>query len=616
MDKIKMSAIRAKFPMYQDMPDDQLVIGVHRKFYGNVPFKDFNSLIQYDTQKPDPTEGMSGFDKFRAGVGKAMVDTGRGLGQMVGAVSRDDVAESRALDAPLMDTGAGMAGNIAGNVGMALAPGGILKGAGMAAKAAGLGSAANALSTAGGIAMAPTNIPAALGVGAVQGAIQPSASNGETIGNIGLGAVASAAVPALIRGGQMVKAAIDPFSDSGQSRIIGRAMREAAGGGASADDAVRNMRAATELVPGSLPTAAEAAQNPGIAALQRTAMATDPVAMNAGAARQTSNNQARLNALRELAGADGRREFFAANRESTADGLYAAARRIGIDPAALTPEAQANIAAFQQRIPDSVMAEAQQLAKINGETMGPEGSIQGLHWIKKGLDSLIKREAGPNGSSDFLRAYTGLKSDLMAGIEQLSPKYAEANATYAAMSRPINQMDVAQELINKSVRPIDERVMPGMYAKSLNDRLAAKVTGIPSNTLEKVMEPGQLGTMRGVEADLARMLFAENAGRGVGSDTIQKLAYSNIMNKSGLPSFMSDIPGAGLLGRFADLGYKRSNAEMSSKLAQSMLDPQQAAQHMEKAIMSPEVERILFGAKRIGAGAGAASPYLLNATKE
>ena len=209
-----------------------------------------------------------------------------------------------------------------------------------------------------------------------------------------------------------------------------------------------------------------------------------------------------------------------------------------------------------------------------------------------------------------------LKSDLMAGIEQLSPKYAEANATYAAMSRPINQMDVAQELINKSVRPIDERVMPGMYAKSLNDRLAAKVTGIQSNTLEKVMEPGQLDTMRGVEADLARMLFSENAGRGVGSDTIQKLAYSNIMNKSGLPSFMSDIPGAGLLGRFADLGYKRSNAEMSRKLAQSMLDPQQAAQHMEKAIMSPEVECILFGAKRIGAGAGAASPYLLNATKE
>ena len=69
---------------------------------------------------PDPTEGMSTFDKLRAGAGKAIVDTGRGIGQLVGAVSADDVAESRKLDSALMDTSAGKIGNFAGNVGLML----------------------------------------------------------------------------------------------------------------------------------------------------------------------------------------------------------------------------------------------------------------------------------------------------------------------------------------------------------------------------------------------------------------------------------------------------------------------------------------------------------------
>ena len=85
----------------------------------------------------DPTEGMSGVDKFLAGAGKSFVDTGRGayqigasLGHAMGLVSDDkmkeiqsDVDESKHLDAPLMSTGAGVAGNITGGMAqMALAP--------------------------------------------------------------------------------------------------------------------------------------------------------------------------------------------------------------------------------------------------------------------------------------------------------------------------------------------------------------------------------------------------------------------------------------------------------------------------------------------------------------
>lgn len=118
-----------------------------------------------DRKTYDPTIGMSGTDKFLAGVGKAVTDVARGAGQMVGLVDRADVAESRKRDAALMDTGAGAAGNFAGNVAV-LAPTALFPGA-------------NTVTGAGVI-------------GAVSGLLQPSTSTTETITNIGLGGVGGA----------------------------------------------------------------------------------------------------------------------------------------------------------------------------------------------------------------------------------------------------------------------------------------------------------------------------------------------------------------------------------------------------------------------------------------
>ncbi len=56
----------------------------------------------------DPTEGMTTAQKFLAGTGKAFVDVGRGVGQMMGLVSREDIQRARELDAPLFSySGAG-----------------------------------------------------------------------------------------------------------------------------------------------------------------------------------------------------------------------------------------------------------------------------------------------------------------------------------------------------------------------------------------------------------------------------------------------------------------------------------------------------------------------------
>lgn len=103
---------------------------------------------------PNPTEGMSTGQKVLAGVGKTFTDLARGAGQVArdvltpsaqilidkakgapqptladtaGLPTTKDVADARALDQPLMQTGAGQAGAFAGGVAAAaptiLAPG-------------------------------------------------------------------------------------------------------------------------------------------------------------------------------------------------------------------------------------------------------------------------------------------------------------------------------------------------------------------------------------------------------------------------------------------------------------------------------------------------------------
>lgn len=76
----------------------------------------FFSQNPTDIYNVDPTKGMSDSEKFWAGAGKSVYDLGRGAGQIVGMVDREDVDESKRMDAPLMKTGYGKAGNIAGNI--------------------------------------------------------------------------------------------------------------------------------------------------------------------------------------------------------------------------------------------------------------------------------------------------------------------------------------------------------------------------------------------------------------------------------------------------------------------------------------------------------------------
>ncbi len=192
MQLIEVNGQEFEFP--DDMADDQIKA---------VLDKEFKPQAKAAPVTYDPTEGMSAADKFFAGVGKSMHDTYRGTKQLFGAASPEELTEWKQIDAPLMDTGWGMGGNILGHMAQFVMPGGVLGATGKAAtalgktkNASGLLTAGNALTNTGKAFIAPTSVKAAAGAGASYGLLQP----GDKAQNVALGGGGGALGQAVTKG--------------------------------------------------------------------------------------------------------------------------------------------------------------------------------------------------------------------------------------------------------------------------------------------------------------------------------------------------------------------------------------------------------------------------------
>lgn len=252
----------------------------------------------------DPTEGMSAADKFFAGMGKSIYDTGRGLKQL-GLRAADTVTggnraqeykaqldELEAADKALTDTGWGLAGNVAGSIAQLVGPGAALGAAGKAAAKAGAQGAGTALLNTGRALAAPNTYKGAAASGAALAGVQPADHLGENLGQALLGGAAGAAglaAPRLVTGvAQGAKSLIDPLTTQGRERVVARALER------FAQDPTRLARPTGTIVPGSSPTLAEATLDPGLAILERAAGNADPQIQAELVTRYLQNNAARM----------------------------------------------------------------------------------------------------------------------------------------------------------------------------------------------------------------------------------------------------------------------------------------------------------------------------------
>lgn len=530
--------------------------------------KRIDAQVAADRELYNPTKGMSGPEKFLAGVGKGMTDVARGVGQMVGAVDREDVAASRKNDAALMDTGAGFAGNLAGSV-AALAPTVFIPGA----------------NTMAGAAL----------IGAGTGLAQPSTSTKETLTNVGIGGAIGPAAIALGRGvkaaGAGIGAVRDTFTSAGQNRIAQDILRASA---TNSDDAIRNLQTAKPLVPGSNPTAGQAARDPGIAQLERTFL-NNPELAAPLQQRYGTQRAARLSAVQDVAGTD---EYYNAIKEGRrvfANEDYGNALKQGIDG----DVAQAIAPQIESLMGRPSIQQAQQvarsLARESDQTIDDFGSLEGMDWLKKALDNQISKASQPGSAigKQELRALQQTKDDLMSTLEQIAPGYKAANDNFAAMSQQVNSMDVARDLL-KRYEPASAqygnsaREMGNAYQKALSgaSESVKKQTGM-NKTIGDVMNAGDVKQLEAVARDIARQQYAQEAGRAVGSPTAQNMISQNMLRRflgpTGLPEGMADNTILQTLLRPVEFAGKVAAPRIQSRLAEIMLDPEQAALALQTA---------------------------------
>lgn len=379
--------------------------------------------------------------------------------------------------------------------------------------------------------------------------------------------------------GKLVKPLVEPLYEKGREQILGRFLRESAG--SDADKAIANMQNAKPAIPGSEPTVGQIADVPSLATLERSALATGtPEAQNIIATRKAAQDKARVEALQNIA-PQSRVSKYQALRERVGEDLYEPALSVKMDFTKLSPELKKEAGNLTQAPAiKNAMVEARQNALNKGiDIKDPSGSLRGLHQTKMALDDEIAklRVIDPTGSQKAkLDALNTAKTRLLDFIEKVSPEYKQARETYNRLSKPIDQLETIQNLSNKAIRSDEEKVLYGNFFRELDK---AKENGVLSKQ--------QLARLDAVAEDLKRTKFAEDSGRGVGSDTAQKLVYGNILNQMDIPYYLRRHPAAqvtgGVLGRVASPIYADAERQLKTKLAELLMNPQEAANVMKNA---------------------------------
>lgn len=425
--------------------------------------------------------------------------------------------------------------------------------------------------------------------GATAALVNPDgATDGAVIGGI-LPPALSGTAKAAGYTGNVLGSLVRPFTPAGVDELTGNILRRFADGGPTAMNTA-------ELVPGSMPTLAEASGNAGLATLQRGVRDLRP---NSFIEREQANAAARSGAFDQIAGTRQMVEDAIQARDDSARVLYgkafdsdamrrdlvrsAEAERApfrGVGGAApaqdlATPGLRelANRPAFQ-----SAVKEAKRLAADNGVRLDdPLQSLQGLHYIKLALDDALNPTAKTAMGRNASGAISDMRDKLAQELAQVSPLYGNARQTFSEMSKPINAMEVLQGLKLTDAQGNITLAKVQNALRSLEDR-AAK----PGIDAAKSVTQDQLQVLTAIRDDLMRQANL-GLGKSIGSNTFQNIATDNIVDTLGgnFLTRLADKTGAsGLLGQAGRLVYSGPNEAVRNRLVDMALNPELAEQTM------------------------------------
>ena len=438
-------------------------------------------------------------------------------------------------------------------------------------------------------------------LGGATGLTTPSTVPGieAQLGQGAVGAAIGGAIPlsgaVLSKTGKaLYRAAWEPLTAKGQAAIKSRTLLEAAGD--KAPEVINALRTSRPAIPGSLPTAGEAAIPAGRAEFSALQASGERVLPSKYLARADARNAARIAGLEASLGDEAKLLADSATRRANATINYGAAEAAGIDPqmaAAIQPQ----IDSLLRR--DSIK-EAQRiaagLAREKELTLTNMGSLEGLQWTQRGLKDMITsaQKSGTSVGAERLKALLQTKADLDATIEQIAPLMGTARKAYAVDSAPINQNEVGRYLKAKLTSAADETApqRAGVFAGAVRDApgtIKRSLTGAPRyEKLLDVLTPQQVATVEGIRQDLANIARQElmaQKGATVGPSAMDTVS-SSVQQVSGgktIPNPLSRVVtiSNAILNRLEG----KINKKLAIELADEMLNPQATARSLQRALL-------------------------------
>lgn len=407
------------------------------------------------------------------------------------------------------------------------------------------------------------------------------------------------AAPVITKGAKMVGAGYNMLSPKAAAYL------EAAEG--KGQQILNALRGNTEIVPGSIPTAAEAASGVGSTKFSAMGAAAEKLKSTEAVKLRDAQKAAQLGAVRTVGQTPAELKAAEALRGKTAQELYGEA-----DKAVVAADDTFNSLLGRPSM-DKVMARARALSEEQGkpfqigqnkpaqvtrdtltnvETVVPAEQAKftgnNLHNVKQAFDDLLSNPETYGIGKAEAAAIARTRAQFVNWFEGKVPAYKAARDAFAAQSKPINQMQVGQYLEGKLTPALGEetaKLRSGQFATAVDEsaQTLKKATGQPRfQQLEEILTPDQMKVVNDVRADLQRQARTEYlAKQGAGSMGIEKLA-SRAAEGAKAPHIMSRIVTVAndLIGRMAG----KLDQKLAMEIATEMLDPKLAAQALEKAL--------------------------------
>ncbi len=253
----------------------------------------------------------------------------------------------------------------------------------------------------------------------------------------------------------------------------------------------------------------------------------------------------------------------------------------------------------------AALAEARKA--LSRETEG-QNELARLYKVRQTIGDMLSGKYGGDSAAALAgsRELIAVRNQLDRVLAKASPEFGQYMDAFKQGSRPINRMELGQQLIGPKsgsaiVDPVtgEQVLTPAAFSRQARnlDQTAATATGFRKARAADILRPQDVQTIRAVEDDLRRQNFRATAGSGGNSQTDER---AELGRRLLAPTLARSIPG---YQAAADYLERVGQARLQSKLAEVMQNPAQARALLAR--VPPQERRVIEAALVRSGGLGA-----------